>query len=86
MRAESSDATIALLAGLAAAETILFFGGTAPTIEIFARAAVFAAFVSLTAGLATSLLRRADPTGHGAAFVHGVLHGDNEVLHPDKGA
>ena len=85
-RAESSDATIALLAGLAAAETILFFGGTAPTIEIFARAAVFAAFVSLTAGLATSLLRRADPTGHGAAFVHGVLHGDNEVLHPDKGA
>lgn len=85
-RAESSDATIALLAGLACAETIIFIGGSPPTIDVFAPAAVIAAGVSLAAGVTTSLFRRADPTSRGGAFVHGVLHGESEVLNPDKGA
>ena len=84
-RAESSDATIALLAGLATAETVIFIGG-APTIDVFAHASVIAACVSLIAGVITSLFRRADPTGRGGAFVHGVVHGESEVLNPDKGA
>ena len=85
-RAEGVDATIALLCGLAAAETVIFLGGSAPAIDVFAPAAVIAACVSLVAGLATSLSRRSDPTSRGGAIVQGVLHGESEVLNPDKGA
>jgi hypothetical protein len=31
-------------------------------------------------------MQRADPTSHGVAFVHGVLHGESDVLNPDKAA
>ena len=85
-RAESSDATIALLVGLAAAETVIYLAGAPATIDVFATAAVIAAGVSFVSGVATSLFRRADPTSRGGAFVHGVLHGEADVLNPDKGA
>jgi cation/acetate symporter len=85
-RAEGSDATVALLAGLATAETMIFIAGVDPSIEVFAPASVVAACVSLIAGVGASLFRRADPTSHGGAFVHDLLHGEAEVLDPDKGA
>ena len=40
----------------------------------------------LFAGIASSLLRPADPTGPGGIFVDRVLHGASDVLNPDKGA
>lgn len=85
-RASSADATIALLAGLASAEVVILLGGGAPSIERLAASAVVACLFATLVGLISSLLRRDDPVSQGGAFVHGLLHGESDVLHPDKGA
>ena len=86
-RATSADAMIALLAGLAGAEIVVAASGSAaPSIDRLAAAAVIACGLATFTGFTTSLLRRADPSSHGGAFVQGVLHGESDVLHPDKGA
>lgn len=85
-RASSVDATIALLAGLASAEAVVATGTGAPTIERLAASALIACVVATLAGLVASLVRRDDPVRQGSAFVHELLHGETDVLHPDKGA
>lgn len=85
-RAESAHATIALLVGLAAAALAIVLHGGVPNLDVYARAAAIAAGASLLSGIATSFLRQADPASHAGAFVHSVLHGETEVLRPDKGA
>ena len=85
-RASSVDATIALLAGLASAEAVIATGAGVPTIDRLAASAVLACLVATVAGFAASLIRREDPVRQGGAFVHELLHGETDVLHPDKGA
>jgi len=85
-RASGADATVALLAGLATAEIVIMTAGGSPGIDRLAGAALLACLVSVAAGLATSLLRGPEDFTRGGAFVHGVLHGEADVLAPDKGA
>ena len=86
-RASSADALIALLAGLAGAEAVIVAGGSAtPSIDRLAASAVIACVLATLAGFTVSLLRRNDPVTQGGAFVQGVLHGESDVLRPDKGA
>jgi cation/acetate symporter len=85
-RASSADATIALLAGLASAEAVIVAGGAAPSIERLAASSVIACVIATLAGFTASLLHRNDPMSQGGAFVHGLWHGESDVLHPDKGA
>ena len=85
-RAEGVEAILALLAGLASTEAVIFAAGSAPTLAIFAHAALIAFAVSLIVGVVASFFHADDPTSHGSAFVHGVLHGETDVLNPDKGA
>jgi cation/acetate symporter len=85
-RATSLHATLALVVGLGAAEVVISLSGSGPTAPTFARAALCACGVALATGVIASLLQRADPTSHGAAFVHGVLYGESDVINPDKAA
>jgi len=85
-RAEGHDGAIALVAGLAMAEAILLLSGHEPTIEVLASAAVVGCVTAIAAGVGASFLHPADPTSEGAAFVHGLLDGQGDVLRPDKGA
>ena len=85
-RAGGADATIALLVGLATAETVIVSGGSSPSIERLAAAAVIACVTALLAGIGTSLFREGGPESQGGPFLHGVLHGEQDVLNPDKGA
>ncbi len=85
-RAESADATLTLLVGLASAEAVIFFYNGAPALEILALASVLASTLGFLAGFGASLLRQANPTSNGGAFVHGVLHGETDLVNPDKGA
>lgn len=85
-RAAGADATIALLVGLATAEIVIVLGGGSPTLERMAASALIACMAGFAAGFATSLFRAGGPESQGGAFVHGVLHGDQDVLNPDKGA
>ena len=85
-RATSLHASIALIAGIGTAEVIIFLSPNGPTVPTFALAALSAFVVALASGIIASLLQRSDPTSHGVAFVHGVLHGESDVLNPDKAA
>ena len=85
-RAEGMEATVALLVGLASAEAVLLFDTSVESVGLFANASVVGCAAATLVGFLASLLRRADPTSHGNAFVHALLHGENDVLHPDKGA
>ena len=85
-RAEGQDGAICLVAGLAMAEAMILLPGEAPTIEILATAAVVGCATAFAAGIGASFLHPVDPSSEGAAFVHGLLHGQGDVLRPDKGA
>ena len=85
-RAGGADATIALLVGLATAEVVIVAGGSSPSLERLATGAVIACVVALISGLCTSLFREGGPESQGGPFLHGVLHGEQDVLNPDKGA
>ena len=85
-RAEGMEATMALLVGLAAAEAVLLYDTTVEGVGLFANASLIGCAAATFVGFAASLFRRADPTSHGNAFVHALLYGENDVLHPDKGA
>ena len=85
-RAEGQDGTIGLVAGLAMAEAIILLSGQEPTLDVLASAAVIGCATAIAAGFGASFLHPADPTSEGAAFVHGMLHGEGDVLRPDQGA
>ena len=85
-RAEGQDGAIGLVAGLAMAEAIILLSGQEPTLDVLASAAVIGCATAIAAGFGASFLHPADPTSEGAAFVHGMLHGEGDVLRPDQGA
>ena len=85
-RAAGADATIALLVGLATAEAVIVTGASSPSLERLAASAVIACVAAFVCGVATSLFREGGPESQGGAFVEGVLHGEQDVLNPDKGA
>lgn len=85
-RATGSDAAIALLAGLATAGAVITIGGGPPNIATLALASVLAACMGLLAGIVTSFLHSGGIATEGAAFVHGVLHGESDVLNTDTAA
>lgn len=85
-RAKASDAIIALLAGLLTAGAIIALGGARPGISTLALASVIAPLTGLLAGVATSFLHSASIASEGNNFLHGVLHGQSDVLNADKGA
>ena len=85
-RAEGQDGAIALIAGLAIAEAIILLPGQPPTTEFLEIAAVAGFACALAAGFGASFLHPADDASQGAAFVHGLLHGQGDVLRPDKQA
>ena len=85
-RATGQDSAIGLVTGLAMAEAIILLSSETPTIEGLATAAVVGCTTAVAAGFGASFLHTADPVGEGAAFVHGLLHGQGDVLRPDKGA
>ncbi len=85
-RAAGADATIALLVGLATAEIVIVLGGGTPSVERMALSSIAGGIAACVSGFVTSLFRPGGPESQGGAFVHGVLHGDQDVLNPDKGA
>lgn len=85
-RATETDATVALLCGLATAGAAIAISGRASDIDTLAQAAVIAAFVAFLAGVGTSFLHSGGRATEGSAFVHGVLHGESDVLRKDRGA
>ena len=85
-RAEGLDGAIALITGLAVAEAIILLPGQTPDVEVLAGAAVGGFLAAIAAGFAASFLHPSDDTSPGAAFVHGLLHGEGDVLRPDREA
>ena len=85
-RAGGTDAILALFTSIAFGQTIILIGSPSPSLETLAIAALAGCGAGLFAGIASSLLRPADPTGPGGIFVDRVLHGASDVLNPDKGA
>ncbi len=85
-RAEGQDGAIALVTGLAVAEAIILLAGRQPTADDVAMASVAGFAAATLAGFGASFRHPADHTSEAAAFVHGLLHGEGDVLGPDKGA
>lgn len=85
-RASASDATFALLCGLGAAEAVIISQGSAPTLGILTAGALVACLAGGLAGVASSLIRAPDPLQKGGVFIDRILHGESDVLNPDKGA
>ena len=67
-------------------EIVIVMGGSSPSLERMATASVIACVTALISGLATSLFREGGPESQGGPFLHGVLHVEQDVLNPDKGA
>jgi cation/acetate symporter len=85
-RAGGADATMSLLMGLATAEAVIISGEGPPSLERLATGAVAACLCGFGAGFIASLFRAGGPESVGGAFVHQVLHGEQDALTPDKGA
>ena len=85
-RASGADAAIALLVGLCAAGAVIAYSGVTPDVQSLAEAAVVACITAFVAGVAMSFLHSGGLATEGSAFVHGVLHGEIEVMNPDRGA
>jgi len=85
-RATGPDAVITLLIGLVVAEAVILAGPAgAPSIERLSGAALLGCVAGFFSGWVSSLMRNADTSASGA-FVHQILHGEGEVMNPDKGA
>ena len=85
-RAQGLDGAIALVTGLAVTEAIILLAGEPAQVSLVAAASVAGFAAAVLAGFGASFLHPADPTSEAAAFVHGLLHGEGDVLDPDKGA
>ena len=85
-RAQGLDGAIALVTGLAVTEAIILLAGEPAQVSLVAAASVAGFAAAVLAGFGASFLHPADPTSEAAAFVHGLLHGEGDVLRPDKGA
>jgi len=85
-RAAGADAAVALLVGLCAAGAVIAYRGVTPDAQALAEAAVVACVAAFASGVAMSFLHSGGLATEGSAFVHGVLHGEIEVMNHDRGA
>ena len=85
-RASGTDAAFALLSGLGVAGFFIAMGGGVPDVHTLANAAVIACVIAFATGVATSFGHSGGIATEGSSFLHGVLHGETDVLHNDKGA
>ncbi|PPD42700.1 MAG: sodium:solute symporter [Methylocystis sp.] len=84
-RASDEEALAALVAGALTLAVALFMAGPGRHVETYALAALAGATAGLTAGVVRGLAsQREKPEAE--SFVTRVLHGDGEILAPDKGA
>lgn len=84
-RAGDREALAALVGGAVALAAALYLAGPARKIEAYALAGLAGAIVAVAAGVMSALAaNRENPAAQ--AFVRRVLHGDGEIIAPDKGA
>jgi cation/acetate symporter len=84
-RAEDREAFAALIAGALTLAATLALAGPARKIEAYALAGLAGAAVGMTAGV-VSALASAQEKPLAQSFVRRMLHGDGEIVAPDKGA
>jgi len=84
-RAGDREALAALVGGAVALAAALYLAGPARKIEAYALAGLAGATVAVAAGVVSALAaNKENPAAQ--AFVRRVLHGDGEIVAPDKGA
>jgi cation/acetate symporter len=84
-RAGDREALAALVGGAVALAAALYLAGPARKIEAYALAGLAGATVAIAAGVVSALAaNKENPAAQ--AFVRRVLHGDGEIVAPDKGA
>jgi len=84
-RAEDRDAVIALLGGLLGMTLTILVAGSARFVVV-AEASLVGAALGLIAGVVSARSRTEDVSALARNFVARVLHGDGDVMGPDKGA
>lgn len=84
-RAGDREALAALAAGALGLAAALIVAGPARKIEAYALSALAGATLALAAGVLSGLASR-DAKPEADAFVRRLLHGDGEIIAPDKGA
>ena len=84
-RAEDRDAVIALLAGLFGMTVTIIVAGSARFVVV-AEASLVGAALGLAAGVLSARSRSGNVSSLASTFVTRVLHGDGDVMGPDKGA
>lgn len=85
-RASGSDAAIALLVGLGVAGGVIAAGGKVPDLYTLSLAALTGALSGFVAGVCVSFLHSGGLATEGSTFVHGLVHGETDMLNRDKGA
>lgn len=84
-RASDREALFALAGGAAGLAGALILAGSARKIEVYGLSALAGATLGLAVGVMSGLAsRRTNPEAE--AFVRRLLHGDGEIVAPDKGA
>jgi cation/acetate symporter len=83
-RAGDREALAALVAGAAGLTAALIVAGPARKIDAYALSALAGATLGIAAGVVSGLVSKEKPAS--AAFVRRLLHGDGEIIAPDKGA
>ncbi len=84
-RAEDRDAVVALLGGLLGMTLTILVAGSARFVVV-AEASLVGAALGLLAGVVSARSRTEDVSALARSFVARVLHGDGDVMGPDKGA
>jgi cation/acetate symporter len=84
-RAEDRDAVVALLGGLLGMTLTVLVAGNAHFVVV-AEASLVGAALGLVAGVLSARSRSEDVSALARSFVARVLHGDGDVMGPDKGA
>ncbi|MCC2095817.1 MAG: hypothetical protein KDJ29_02945 [Hyphomicrobiales bacterium] len=84
-RASGSDAGITMLVGLCTAGAVIAAGGAAPNLQTLSIAALVAAVTGFAAGVAVSFLHSGGLATEGSTFVHGLMHGETDMMNRDKG-
>ena len=84
-RAQDRDAVIALIGGLLGMTLTVLVAGNAG-LAVVAEASLVGAALGLVAGIVSARSRSEDVSALAKSFVARVLHGDGDVMGPDKGA
>ncbi len=84
-RASGSDAAITLLIGLGTAGAVIAAYGGSVDIRVLSLAALSGAVTGFVAGVGVSFLHSGGLATEGSTFVHGLIHGETDMLNRDKG-